>query len=207
MHIYSLKLFNLKNKKNPILIANAQELSPLPFLIRYSSSTTEMFLFLSRTFILNTEIGKRHGCKEDKYIGWAYIDGENMGGVIITDIEYDRRIAFYVLAKAMESYKSKPINWCWTTIDKDIDISKLDMDIYKLIVEYQDPSNKDNILKINKELNETRVTLHKSIDSLLERGEKIDNLVQKSNDLSHNAKKFYKKSKKMNSWCNSCSIM
>ena len=206
MHIYSLKLFNMINDK-AILISNTQELSPLPFLMRYSSSTTEMFLFLSRTFIQNTIPGQHNGCKEDQYTGWGYIDNEGMGAVIITDEDYDRRIAFIVLKKAMEIYKKNPDNWAWATIIEDIDINTINKDIHNLILIYKDPSNKDNILKITKELEDTRVTLHKSIDQMLARGEKMDVLVEKSNDLSYQSKKFYKKSKQMNSWCSSCNVM
>ena len=42
----------------------------------------------------------------------------------------------------------------------------------------------DKILKIQRELDETKVVLHKTIDSVLAQGEKLDNLVDKSTDLS-----------------------
>ena len=44
------------------------------------------------------------------------------------------------------------------------------------IVKYQDPMEADKILKIQKELDDTKVVLHKTIDSVLARGEKLDNL-------------------------------
>ena len=47
-------------------------------------------------------------------------------------------------------------------------------------------------MKIQKELDETKIVLHKTIESVLERGEKIDTLVAKSNDLSGQSKMFYK---------------
>ena len=46
-------------------------------------------------------------------------------------------------------------------------------------------------MKIQKELDETKIVLHKTIESVLERGEKIDTLVNKSNDLSSQSKAFY----------------
>jgi hypothetical protein len=46
-------------------------------------------------------------------------------------------------------------------------------------------------MKIQKELDETKIVLHKTIESVLERGEKIDNLVQKSDGLSAQSKMFY----------------
>lgn len=59
------------------------------------------------------------------------------------------------------------------------------------ITKYQDPAQADSIMKIQKELDETKITLHKTIESVLERGEKIDNLVQKSDTLSAQSKMFY----------------
>lgn len=47
-------------------------------------------------------------------------------------------------------------------------------------------------MKIQKELDETKIVLHKTIESVLERGEKIDNLVEKSDGLSAQSKMFYK---------------
>ena len=59
------------------------------------------------------------------------------------------------------------------------------------MVQYQDPQQADSILKIQRELDETKVVLQKTIDSVLQRGEKIDTLVQKSDGLSAQSKMFY----------------
>lgn len=57
---------------------------------------------------------------------------------------------------------------------------------------YQDPQQADSIMKIQKELDETKITLHKTIESVLQRGEKIDDLVAKSDGLSSQSKLFYR---------------
>jgi hypothetical protein len=46
-------------------------------------------------------------------------------------------------------------------------------------------------MKIQKELDETKIVLHKTIESVLQRGEKIDDLVAKSDGLSAQSKMFY----------------
>jgi synaptobrevin family protein YKT6 len=66
---------------------------------------------------------------------------------------------------------------------------------------YQDPSSADKITKIQKDLDETTQILHKTIDNVLARGEKLDDLVDRSNDLSAQSKMFYKQAKKTNSCC------
>nr|GEZ50659.1 VAMP-like protein YKT61 [Tanacetum cinerariifolium] len=52
------------------------------------------------------------------------------------------------------------------------------------LTKFQDPVEADKLLKIQRELDETKIILHKTIDSFLERGKKMDSLVQKSSDLS-----------------------
>lgn len=62
----------------------------------------------------------------------------------------------------------------------------------KWLTDYQDAYQADSMLKVQSELDETKIVLHKTIESLLERGEKIDNLVERSNQLSGASKQFYK---------------
>ena len=59
------------------------------------------------------------------------------------------------------------------------------------MVKYQDPQQADSIMRIQKELDETKIVLHKTIESVLQRGEKIDDLVAKSDGLSAQSKMFY----------------
>ena len=64
----------------------------------------------------------------------------------------------------------------------------------KTLQDYQDPAKCDKITQINSQLDETKDVLvkmtmacdvqNKTIDSVLERGTKLDDLVGKSNDLS-----------------------
>ena len=66
---------------------------------------------------------------------------------------------------------------------------------------YQDPSQADSIMKVQQELDETKIVLHKTIESVLQRGEKLDSLVDKSEALSSSSRMFYKQAKKTNSCC------
>ena len=56
-------------------------------------------------------------------------------------------------------------------------------------------------LKVQKELDETKIVLHKTIDSVLDRGEKLNSLVEKSTDLSMASQMFYKQARKQNQCC------
>ncbi|XP_026955952.1 synaptobrevin homolog YKT6-like, partial [Sagmatias obliquidens] len=66
---------------------------------------------------------------------------------------------------------------------------------------YQNPREADPMTKVQAELDETKIILHNTMESLLERGEKLDDLVSKSEVLGIQSKAFYKTARKQNSCC------
>lgn len=74
----------------------------------------------------------------------------------------------------------------WMSASTELALQGLDDTIRK----YQDPHEADSIMKIQKDLDETKIILHKTIDGVLERGVKLDNLVEKSTDLSAQSKMY-----------------
>jgi synaptobrevin len=67
-------------------------------------------------------------------------------------------------------------------------------ELKEYLTKYQDPHQADSIMRIQKELDETKIVLHKTIESVLQRGEKLDDLVAKSDGLSSQSKMFYRTS-------------
>ena len=57
---------------------------------------------------------------------------------------------------------------------------------------YQDPYSVDPMMKMEKDIDETKIILHQSIEAVLERDEKLHDLVAKSEELSEGSKLFYK---------------
>lgn len=87
----------------------------------------------------------------------------------------------------------------WTELQQDANMTVQGLNA--ALLKYQKPEEADKILKIQKELDETKAVLVKSIDDLLTRGEKIEDLARKSNDLSFQSKAFVEKSEELNSCC------
>lgn len=69
----------------------------------------------------------------------------------------------------------------------------------------QDPAAADKLTKVQQELDKTKAILHETIESVLDRGEKLDDLVNKSDELSFASKQFYRQAKKTNS-CMGCTL-
>jgi len=115
----------------------------------------------------------------------------------ITDINYPskyiRRLALYILEEFNTVYPEVPPDVVTFPFLK------------KKIYECQDPSKIDVMSQIEHDTEETRNIMVKSIEDLLQNGEKIEELVQKSDDLATTSKLFFKKSKKLNRWC--CQIL
>lgn len=57
--------------------------------------------------------------------------------------------------------------------------------------QYDEPEKADDLANIQRELDETKATLHKTIEAVLQRGEKLDDLVAKSDQLSFASRGFY----------------
>jgi synaptobrevin family protein YKT6 len=66
---------------------------------------------------------------------------------------------------------------------------------------FQDPAAGDKLTQIQKTLDEVKDVMHKNIDEVLQRGETLDSLMEKSDDLSATSVQFYKKAKKTNACC------
>jgi len=72
----------------------------------------------------------------------------------------------------------------------------------ELLAKWQNPRDADAMTRVQEEVEETKVILHSTIQSVLERGEKLDDLVEKSDALSAQSKLFYTQARKMNKCCN-----
>jgi len=154
--------------------------------------------FFSKTVAERTPQTQRQSVQENNYTAHVYNRGgaEQLAGVIITDQEYPVRPAFSLLTKMLDEFISKVPQ---SSFKNPSAVSFPEINTY--IQKYQDPRQADAIMKVQQELDETKIVLHKTIESVLQRGEKLDNLVERSNALSMQSKAFYKTAKKQNSCC------
>ncbi|CAO2814428.1 unnamed protein product [Amaranthus hypochondriacus] len=181
--------------EDPIILANASDVSQFGFFQR--SSVREFIVFVSRTVAKRTPSGQRQSVKHEEYKVHAY----NRGGLCalgFMDDHYPVRSAFSLLNQVLDEYqKNFGDSWRGATADSTQQWPYLN----NALAKYQDPAEADKLLKIQRELDETKIILHKTIDSVLERGERLDSLVEKSSDLSAASQMFYKQAKKTNSCC------
>ncbi|KAK0722897.1 Longin-like domain-containing protein [Lasiosphaeria miniovina] len=187
----------LKNTEQPaVVLAGAHELSEWS---RFTRNEYGNFMtMIGKTVAERTSPGQRQSVEEQDYVVHCYARSEGVAGVIITK-DYPAMAAHSVLSKLIDQFLSEtPLDTIEAaTTDNSVDFPALE----EYLNTYQDANEANSIAKIQAELDETKIVLHKAIDSVLQRGEKLDDLVAKSSDLSSQSKMFYKTAKKQNSCC------
>ena len=199
MRIISIHVFSLYKSK-PIILSSAFSVN---FVSIFQRGTLKDFLnFHSRLVIERVEKDTHAQVQLEKGICYAIANDDKIGVTLICDEEYPKRVAIDFLLRIHDNFKAflaqKNINL--NLIEKDTDV-KYDY-IANEIEAWQDPSKKDNIMKLQNELNDVQDIMRQNLNELLKREENLESLMAKSQDLSSASVNFYKQAKKTNSCCN-----
>uniref|UniRef100_A0A672UK30 YKT6 v-SNARE homolog n=1 Tax=Strigops habroptila TaxID=2489341 RepID=A0A672UK30_STRHB len=163
-----------------------------------ASSVQEFMTFTSQLIVERSELGSRASVKEQEYLCHVYVRNDGLAGVVIADNEYPPRVCFTLLDKVLDEFSRQVSRADWPS-GSPATISYAALDGY--LSKYQNPRDADPMTKVQAELDETKIILHNTMESLLERGEKLDDLVSKSEVLGAQSKAFYKTARKQNSCC------
>lgn len=195
MKIYCIAVLHKgESKVNPL--AAAHELSSFGYFQR--SSVKEFMDFTCKIVAERTVVGSRASVKEQEYICHVYVRSDSLTGLVIADHEYPQRVAHTLINKVLEDFTNKVPKSQWPTANQStIQFGELTDYLQK----YQDPKQADSMTKIQSELDETKIILYDTIEKILEREEKLNDLVEKSEGLSMQSKAFYKTARKTNSCC------
>ncbi|XP_072342102.1 synaptobrevin homolog YKT6 [Scyliorhinus torazame] len=195
MKLYSLSVF-YKGASGVKLLKAAYDVSSFSFFQR--SSVQEFMTFTSQLIVDRSHIGSRAAVKEQDYLCHVCIRNDSLSGVAIADSEYPSRVCFSLLDKVLDDFGKQVDRIEWPTGSPEV-IRYAGLEAH--LARYQNPREADPMSKVQAELDETKVILHNTMESLLERGEKLDDLVSKSEVLGTQSKAFYKTARKQNSCC------
>ncbi|PAV17709.1 snare YKT6 [Pyrrhoderma noxium] len=201
MKIYALSIVLTPEGGSAKVLNSASDLSSFSF---YQRGTISEFLtFFSGLVAERTQPGERQSFtdvdkQDSEYVFHVYNRGgdERLAAVMVSDKEYPRRPAFSVLTKSIETFSNKVPTSSFSN-PSSIDFP----DLKEFLANYQDPRNADSIMKLQQELDETKIVMHQTIESVLKRGEKLEDLVARSDALGAQSKRFYVTAKKQNSCC------
>lgn len=200
MKIFEIAVYKPVAQGKSFELTAAKDLSQFSFFQR--SSIAEFMKFFGETITSRTQPGQRQSIEQDGYIGHVFYRSEGVAGLLITDKEYPIRPAYTLLNKVLDEFIATYPPAQWSSLTTEPPAGKYALPaLEQYIKKYQDPSQADAIMRVQQELDDTKVVLHNTIENLLQRGEKLDALVDKSSSLSASSKAFYKQSKKTNSCC------
>lgn len=139
----------------------------------------------TETLKANQRIAVKEGDKKVHVYGF---DGD-IAGVAITTDAYPQSTVQALLTKICNDFTNKYPRRAYDGVDPS---SLKFEELTSLITQYQHPESADPMLKLQKELADTKVVLYDSIGALSQRGETLDSLVAKSDALNYSSKMFYK---------------
>lgn len=119
-------------------------------------------MLFTRTVAERTKPGQRQDIEEKSYTFHAYGRTEGVAGVIVTDGEYPSMVAHQLLSKIVDEFLTKHPRTAFS--DPALRENACPLPALKeYIVKYQDPNQADSIMKIQQELDSTKVILHKTV--------------------------------------------
>ncbi|XP_009859212.2 synaptobrevin homolog YKT6-like isoform X1 [Ciona intestinalis] len=187
--LFSLSLFY---KGESCVIPLIAEYDTDSFSFFQRKSVQEFLSFTSKIITERTHPGMRQSVKEQEHLCHVYVREDRLAAVLISDEDYPRRVAFTVLTKVCEDFAKKfPPSELNNPAPMNIQFDG----VREMLCKYQNPKEADSMSRVQAELDETKIVLHGTMESLLQRGEKLDDLVAKSDQLSSQSKMFYKQIK------------
>ena len=91
------------------------------------------------------------------------------------------KIYFYY--QVLEDFASAHPNWR--------QVNSAEFNLTNILQKWQDPQTADSILKVQNELDETKQIVSETLEKILDRGQKLDDLVSRSNELSEQSKGYF----------------
>ncbi|KAJ1677329.1 palmitoyltransferase [Spiromyces aspiralis] len=198
MKIYFIGIYRSDGPSTTVELCSKSDLSSFGFF--YRTPALEFMRFFSHTIAERTEPNQRQQVeKQDtEYYGYVHKRSDQLSAVVVTDREYPQRVAFALISKLLDEFSESFPPQVW----KGAKEGGIQFDaLADYIAKYQDPTQADSIMKIHQTLDETQAVLHQTIEAVLKRGEKLDDLISWSNELSIQSKVFYSQAKKTNSCC------
>jgi len=194
------KLFSIvvlyKGESAAHILKAGWDLSSLSFFQR--GTAQDFITFTSKILVERTGIGARQSVKEAEYMCHVFVRADNLSVVCVSDHEYPPRVAHTMMQRISEDFAGQIQGPQWTT-GQEVTGFNGQLEVY--MNKFQDPTQSDSMSRLQSDLDDTKIVLHSTIEAVLQRGEKLDDLVDKSEALSMQSKAFYKTARKTNSCC------
>ena len=126
------------------------------------------FIFFIREVVTRTSLGSSNSIIHEKYLCHCYVRNDSLACSVTCDTEYPTFAAFKLIYEVLEQFIAKEFPWKAACQDTEFSFSLLQ----ELIIKYQNPAEIDKLMKVQQNIDDTREVVIKTIDQLLERGQK-----------------------------------
>ncbi|SPR01382.1 V-SNARE coiled-coil homology domain-containing protein [Plasmodiophora brassicae] len=181
---------------DPIILAAEHDVSSFSYFQR--KSVQEMSVFLARNTAKKAIVGERSSLDHEGHTAHYFLKGNGLIAFVMTDQEYPDRKAHSLVTLTLQKFEETFKDWKSEKADKMYDFPWLK----DALRQYQNPD--DKVGQTLREIDDVKRIMHKNIEQTLGRGDDLDMLVHKSEDLSARSKQFYKQTKALPKHC--CSI-
>lgn len=188
MKIYALYIYRRESEDKGLLIDSAKDFADVGMF--YRKNAIELSDFASMQLVTSKNPQTFVSAQEKQFIFHAYRKGSAVA-IAVTTEDYPSRVAYSILREIMSEYdqcggrypggKSRVIS--------------------AGIVKYQDPKNADKLAQIQSNLDEIKEIMVTNLENAIGRGEKLNEMAQKSEELSAQSKMFAREAEKMNKCC------
>jgi len=140
-------------EQQAVVLANAADVSHFGYFQR--PAAREFIVFVARTVALRTPAGRRQSVQHEEYKVHCY-NQNGLCAIAFTDDHYPVRSAFSLLNMVLEEYQ-KTFGESWRTTKEDA--TQPWQYLNDALTKYQDPAEADKLLKIQRDLDETKIIL------------------------------------------------
>ena len=170
-----------------------------------SSDRMEMFKNQAKQLIkkLNTRSAAKMSIESNPYV-FHYMIENGICYLMLSDKNYPKRLAFLFLEEIGREFVSSlrvehGDDWLreLETVGRAYAFIKFDQVIQRKRREYADPNSSGNMRRLNEELASIHHIMRKTIDDVLDRGSKLDDVTEMSKNLASDSKKYRWGAKKL----------
>lgn len=183
MKVYGILGFKLNNDEYQTIF-DVYDLLDINYFFR--KNAMEFIIFTIKSILNKIESDCTIQIEADKYYFYLFKSKSGYVISIVTDCDYPSKLCKILLNELIYTFMNS------------YDIQNLKSYMSNKLIEIQNINNCNQIYKIQIDLENTQEILTKTIGLVMDRGEKLDELIKKSSDLSKSSKDFYEKSKKLN---------
>lgn len=162
MKVIALSIVLAPPEQSSVILSQSTDLSQFSFYQK--PSIAEFLSFFTKTVSERTQQGGRQSVMENNYVAHVFNCGgaERLAAVAITDQEYPVRPAFSLLQKILEEFISTVSQSCYENLKPENCSGTNNVQfamIQTYLQKYQDPRQADAIMKVQAELDETKIIL------------------------------------------------